>query len=42
MLDGNPRFVFESEDELMNAKLFGGRSIIDRIDEILTYEEGDD
>ena len=39
---GFPRWEFESEEELMNAKLFNGHSIAQRLGEILTYDESTD
>ena len=36
---GFPRWEFESEDELLNARLFNDRSIAERLDEILAFDE---
>ena len=36
---GFPRWEFESEDEVLNAKLFNGRSIAERLTEILVFDE---
>ncbi len=33
-----PEQEFNSEEEFLNAKLFGGRSILDRLDEVLCYD----
>lgn len=32
-----PRWVFESEDAFLSAKLFGGRCILERLDEVMVY-----
>lgn len=31
------RWVFNSEDEFLNARVFAGRSILERLDEVLVY-----
>jgi len=36
---GHARWSFDSEDALMQAKLFGGKSLTERISEIETYSE---
>lgn len=33
-----PRWTFESEDAFLNAKLFGGRCILERLGEVLVYD----
>ena len=33
-----PQWEFESEGELLNAKLFNGRSILERLGEVLCYD----
>ena len=35
---GWEKWSFKSEDALLNAKLFNGRSILERLDEILLHE----
>jgi len=37
---GWEKWSFKSEDELLNAKLFNGRSILERLDDILLHEMG--
>ena len=37
--EGYPTHVFHSEDEVLGAKLFDGRSIRERLDEILVYDQ---
>ena len=36
---GYPTHVFHSEDEVLDAKLFNGRSIRERLGEILVYDQ---
>lgn len=33
-----PEYEFESEAAFLNAKLFGGRSILERLDEVMCYD----
>lgn len=33
-----PRWKFDSEDAFLNAKLFDGRSILERLSEVMCYE----
>ena len=33
-----PQWEFESEDAFLNAKLFDGRSILERLDDVLCFE----
>lgn len=33
-----PRWEFESEDEFLNAKLFNGKCILERLDDVMCYE----
>ena len=33
-----PEREFNSEEEFLNAKLFGGRSILERLDDVLCYD----
>ena len=36
---GHPTYTFDTFDEVLDAKLFNWRSIRERIDEILVYDQ---
>lgn len=37
--NGYPSHVFNTIDDVLNAKLFKGRSILERLDEILVFDQ---
>lgn len=37
--EGNPpHWVFNSEDEFLRAPMFGGKAIVDRVDDVMSWE----
>ncbi len=34
----NPRWLFDSEDDVLSRRIFAGKSIAERLDEVLAFE----